>query len=145
MKCPNCDHERLTRKLYQDIIVDKCSNCGGLWLDFSELDQLEDTVLSNDESKGTLVWNKKLSRLKCPKCNKQMVGFNYRLNDLHLDYCENMHGYWLDNNEEKRVVEEMKKTTERLKKKYKAEEEWAQYLKKLRSPTYFKKLLDLFR
>jgi len=144
MNCPNCNH-KLALQEYQSMTVDKCSNCGGTWLDFKELDQLEDTVLNDDELKGTLVWDKKPSNRKCPKCNKKMTGFNYRLNDLYLEYCDEMHGYWLDKDEEERVIEEMKESNQRLEKKYNIEEKWTNHLKRLQSPSFFNKLVDMFR
>lgn len=144
MKCPNCD-SNLETKQYKGIEVNQCPKCGGTWFDFKELDDLEDKVLLNDDMKGTLVWNKKPSERKCPKCGKKMAKFNYRLDDLELEYCEDMHGYWLDKGEEERVLAEMKESVERLDKKFKAEEEWANHLKRLQSPSFFSKLTDLLK
>lgn len=145
MNCPKCNHKLISQE-YEGMTVDKCLNCGGMWFDFKELDQLEDTILSEDEMKGTLVWGRKPAKEKCPKCGIVMTQFDYRLNNLHLEYCEkNMHGFWLDKGEEERIVEEMKESIERFEKKYKAEEEWANHLRRLRSPSFFSKLTDLFK
>lgn len=144
MKCPNCNSQ-LEKKQYYDIEVDRCQKCQGMWFDFKELDSLEDKTLENDEVKGTLVWDKKLSSKKCPKCIKKMMEFNYRLNDIKLDYCQDMHGYWLDKGEEERVVSEMKEAVEKLDKKFKIEEEWTNNLKHLQSPSFFSKLINLFK
>lgn len=144
MKCPNCD-SKLELKQYNGIEVNKCSKCEGMWFDFKELDDLEDKILSNDDMKGTLVWDKRTSERKCPICNKKMAKFNYRLNDLELDYCESMHGYWLDKGEEQRVISEMKEVVEKLDNKFKVEDEWANQLNRLRSPSFFSKLTDLFK
>lgn len=142
MKCPNCDNELIPAK-YKDLDLDKCPGCAGMWFDLKELDDLEDTAFSDDESKGSLVWDKKQSERKCPKCNKEMVKFNYRLDNLELEYCEDMHGYWLDKGEEERVTDEMKKRIDQLDKKYEAEEEWAGHLKRLQSRSFFSKLKSL--
>ena len=144
MKCPNCNHN-LEITNYEGIEVNQCSNCKGIWFDFKELDELEDTVLNEDDVKGTLVWDKKPSERKCPKCAKLMMGFNYRLNDLYLEYCENKHGYWLDKGEEERVIGEMKEREEKIEKKYNTEEEWTKHIKRLQSSSFFDKLIDLFR
>lgn len=144
MKCPNCN-ANLEIKEYKGIEVNQCPKCEGIWFDFKELDDLEDTVLSDDELKGTLVWDKKPSERKCPKCGKNMIGFNYRLNGLFLDYCEDMHGYWLDKGEETRVLEEMKDSRKDIEKKYQAEDDWAKHLKRLQSPSFFSQLTALFR
>ena len=145
MKCPNCNH-KLVSEEYKGMTVDKCPNCGGMWFDFMELDQLEDNVFLNDDMKGTLVWDKKPSERKCPKCEEKMAQFNYRLDDLFIEYCDkNMHGYWIDKGEAERVLGEMKERGERLEKKYDAEEEWANHLKRLQSPSFFSKLKDLLQ
>ncbi|OGK20387.1 hypothetical protein A3C23_03915 [Candidatus Roizmanbacteria bacterium RIFCSPHIGHO2_02_FULL_37_13b] len=144
MKCPNCSIN-LEVSDFKGMELNKCPKCGGDWFDFKELDQLEDLVLSDDEMKGTLVWDKKPSKKKCPKCNKQMVGFNYRLNDVYLEYCENMHGYWLDSGEKERVIEEMKESVNKLDKKFDAEEKWANHMKQLQTSSFFSKLRNLLR
>jgi Zn-finger nucleic acid-binding protein len=124
--------------------VETCSNCGGMWFAFKELDQLEDDVLLNDDMKGTLVWQKKPSERKCPKCGEKMTQFNYRLDDLLLEYCAvHMHGYWLDKGEAERVLEQMKERVTGLEKKYDAEEAWTNHLKRLQSPSFFSTLKDL--
>lgn len=145
MNCPKCN-SKLAPEQYESMTIDKCTNCGGMWFDFKELDQLEDTVLLNDDMKGTLAWNKKPAKEKCPKCGNEMTQFDYRLNNLHLEYCDkNMDGFWLDNGEAERVVEEMKESVERLEHKFKAEEEWTKHLKKLQTPSFFSKLTDSLR
>lgn len=144
MRCPNCDGN-LEIKQYKGIEVNQCSKCLGMWFDFKELDDLEDKVLLNDDLKGTLVWEKRPSERKCPKCSKKMIKFNYRLNDLELEYCEDMHGYWLDKGEEDRVLAEMKESVERLDKKFKVEEEWTNHLNRLQSSSFFSKLTNLFK
>lgn len=145
MNCPNCNN-KLTQQQYKEMTVDKCANCSGIWLDFKELDQLEDTVLLNDDLKGTLAWDKKHSDKKCPKCKEKMTQFNYRLNDLILEYCEkNLHGFWLDKGEEERVIAEMEESSEKLENKFIAEREWARHLKRLQSPSFFSKIKDLLQ
>jgi Zn-finger nucleic acid-binding protein len=143
MKCPNCGHD-LAQATYKGMEINQCSACQGMWFSFKELDQLEDTVIADDDVKGTLVWNKQPSSRMCPVCEKKMVTFNYRLDDLALEYCEQMHGYWLDKGEADRVVEEMKEDVERIDKKYNAEEEWARHLRRLQSPSFFDTLKKLF-
>ena len=51
MTCPRCSGT-LTLETYKGIEVDRCSECKGLWLDYDELDQLEDTEMDDDRLKG---------------------------------------------------------------------------------------------
>jgi Zn-finger nucleic acid-binding protein len=117
-----------------------------MWLDYQELDELEDKVFDMDELKGTTIYRTLPSDINCPKCGKQMKKFNYRFYDLELDFCEEEeHGFWLDKGEEKRVQELMKEEVQRMKRKAKLEEEWSSTLKKLKSRSFFSRLKDLFR
>ncbi len=144
MKCPRCDVE-LRVENYRDVEVDRCPTCEGMWLDYGELDQLEDTVFDKDELKGSLMFRSFDSKLVCPKCGGRMQLFNYRAYNLELDFCEQEHGVWLDAGEEKRVLELMKKQIKDLNRKAKAEKEWGDFLVKLRSPSFIDKAKGLFR
>ena len=144
MKCPRSNIDLQTEN-YKDIEVDRCPQCHGMWLDYGELDQLEDTVLDKDEFKGTMMYSTFQGDLACPKCGETMQRFNYRDYDLELDFCGQGHGTWLDAGEEKRVLELMEQRIKDLNRKAKAEAEWGNFLKKVRSPSFFDKVKDLFR
>ena len=66
MDCPRCGSE-LKGENYKGIEVDKCVGCEGMWLDYSELDQLEDTVMDADEFKGSMVTRPAEGELPCPR------------------------------------------------------------------------------
>ena len=53
MNCPRCSATLTERKL-KDVEVDRCPECDGLWLDFHELDQLEDNAMDDDSLKGMM-------------------------------------------------------------------------------------------
>jgi len=144
MDCPRC-HSELRVENYQGIEVDRCPNCEGMWLDYGELDQLEDTVFDKDELKASLMFRSFEGELICPKCGGRMQRFNYRDYNLELDFCEQGHGTWLDAGEEKRVLELMEQRIKDLDRKAKAEAEWGDFLRKLGSPSFFDKVKGLFR
>jgi uncharacterized protein len=54
MECPRCDG-KLEAKTFEDVAVDTCAKCGGLWLDSGELERLT----KDDGSGGWLsnLWN----------------------------------------------------------------------------------------
>lgn len=39
MKCPRCDGS-LTESKFEEVLIDTCDKCGGVWLDSGELEQL---------------------------------------------------------------------------------------------------------
>tara|TARA_Y100000310_G_C20354512_1_gene655987 strand:+ start:223 stop:576 length:354 start_codon:yes stop_codon:yes gene_type:complete len=116
-----------------------------MWLDYGELDQLEDTVFDKDKLKGSLMFRSFDSELVCPKCEGRMQRFNYRAYNMELDFCEQEHGVWLDAGEEKRVLELMKQRIKDLNRKANAEKEWGDFLTKLKSPSFLDKAKRLFR
>ena len=130
MNCPKCDSE-LTKKYYKGMFeVDACPNCRGMWLDFHELDALEDVVFDDDTHKGSLIHFKTHTEASCPHCGSALDEFQYRLYDLKLETCTaNDHGFWLDAGEDERVMELMEKRAAETRRKVSAEAEWKQMLK----------------
>lgn len=144
MKCPKCS-SNLEKKTHKGIEVDYCNNCKGMWLDLEELDQLEDTVFDEDKLKGTLIFSSTPTEYHCPHCGSQLRSFKYRLHSLELEYCENEHGFWLDEGEEKRVIELIKARSKSMQRKFDAEIEWEETLRRLKSKSFFSRLAGLFK
>jgi Zn-finger nucleic acid-binding protein len=139
MNCPKCGAQ-LVRKSYKGVMeVEFCPNCRGMWLDFLELDRLEDLAFDLDEFKGSLVHRPAKTSYSCPHCQSSLQEFQYRLFDLKLEYCrENQHGFWLDAGEDKRVMGIMATRASEIQRKVSAESEWRQTLKAMH--TFLKKL-----
>jgi Zn-finger nucleic acid-binding protein len=136
MNCPKCASV-LTKKYYKGMMeIDYCPNCRGMWLDFNELDQLEDMAFDEDRYKGSLIHRECNAQCNCPACAEQMHEFQYRLFDLKLELCPNHHGFWLDAGEDERVIEIMRAQQRNMKRKIDAESDWKQMLKGLH--TFFK-------
>lgn len=132
MNCPKCNSE-LVKKFYKGMFeVESCPSCRGIWLDFHELDKLEDVVFDEDSKKGSLVHFQSRTDFPCPHCGSKLVEFQYRLYDLRLDTCtENDHGFWLDAGEDEKVMTIMQKRAADVQRKVNAEAEWKQVLKDL--------------
>ena len=144
MESPRCKVGLKTRS-YKGIEIDQCPKCTGMWLDHPELDQLEDTVLSDDEIKGMMMYARRESDISCPKCDQVMTTFNYHAYNLPIDFCQAEHGFWLDGGEEKRVLELMEKRTEDLSRTASAEKEWSRLLQGVGSRSFFDKVKGLWK
>ena len=144
MDCPRCDSNLKVQK-HRGIEVDQCVKCEGMWLDYPELDQLEDTVLDTDEIKGSMITRSSEGQLSCPVCQAPMDQFRYRFNELWLDVCPQEHGFWLDKDEEKRVLEHMEQRIRDLKRSAGAEQQWDRLLGRMRSKSFFQKIKDSLR
>jgi len=144
MNCPRCQ-AALSVEQYQGVEVDRCRSCKGMWLEYHELDQLEDEELDDDDVKGSLMFRSYQGDLHCPTCESGMQMFHYRAYDLELDFCPNEHGFWLDSGEEKRVLEIMKRRIKDLKRSSSAEAEWAGMLKRFKSKGFADRMKGMFR
>jgi Zn-finger nucleic acid-binding protein len=144
MNCPRC-HAALSLEKYRGIEVDRCSSCKGMWLEYHELDQLEDAVMDDDDVKGSVMFRSYQGDLHCPTCQSGMQMFHYRAYDLEMDFCPNEHGFWLDSGEEKRVLEIMKQRIKDMKRSSNAEAEWAGMLERLKSRSFADRMKGMFR
>ena len=92
----------------EGIEIDYCTNCGGIWLDASELE-----LLLNDPGKAKILLDSfridstSTERLKkCPICNKKMqkvvVGSSKPV--LLIDKCRRGDGLWFDKGELQDIV-----------------------------------------
>jgi Zn-finger nucleic acid-binding protein len=142
MKCPNSDGDLVQGKR-DGVEMEVCPSCHGMWLSRQELTQLEDEVFDfGDDEKGSLMLGSTPTSRKCPQCGKAMRTFQYRLYDLELDFCEDQHGYWLDADEDKRILELMKKEEKNLGRKVLAEDRFAAHLQYLRSGSFLDRIRD---
>jgi uncharacterized protein len=131
VNCPK-DNTPLATVQVRGIEVDRCPTCKGMWLDYQELDQLEDTVYTADDLKGTLIFSETPTAYPCPRCGAILNQFEYRLYGLVLEHCPNEHGFWLDADEDQRVLEFMQHRDASMQRKSSAEGEWSNWLNKLR-------------
>lgn len=46
--CPKCPDSKLVETSYENVTIDVCGNCHGIWLDAGELAQ----IVNKDEGKG---------------------------------------------------------------------------------------------
>ncbi len=109
MKCPRCPGS-LTPQKYEQISIDRCSGCGGTWLDAGEIQTLnrtQDATFSPEmtasalQGAGTGVSLEEHRSVElCPKCSARMnpMNFNYS-SGVIVDLCPNQHGMWLDSAE----------------------------------------------
>ena len=144
MQCPRCG-VTLVSTMRHKIPVNYCQSCKGMWLEQPELAELEDEVFDfGDRWKGTLISSSTVSTDKCPECAAPLQRFKYRFYDLEMEHCPNEHGYWLEADEDTRVLELMKKEEAALERKLLAEDKWSRTLRHMRSRSFFDRLRDLF-
>ena len=104
MDCPKCSGE-MELVSYDQIEVDRCTSCGGLWFQPEELRALRDDIWMADYiiDSGDKAVGKKANALKdyhCPECNASMLE-EADEEQPHITYesCPNGHGTYLDSGE----------------------------------------------
>ncbi len=144
MKCPRCKLDLTTTERYK-LKVNQCPSCHGMWFEQAELGELEDEVFDfGDRWKGSLFIDSTVTADQCPECSAQLQKFQYRFYDLQMEVCPNQHGYWLEADEDTRVLELMKREEADLRRKLLAEDKWAATLRHMRSGSFFSRLRDKF-
>jgi len=104
MKCPRCSADLIVIE-YNDVELDCCSSCGGLWFDSGEID-----VLTEKSGGRRAIFrpatNVREPRLRCPVCRSRMdkryMGVE---NPVLVDVCPSCDGLWLDRGELEQVLE----------------------------------------
>jgi len=101
MNCPCCNDPMLVLELEQ-VEVDYCESCGGIWLDSGELELLMENSSEKDRIFRSFQVDKenRETRRKCPICLKKMDKvFCGEAKNVLLDKCPNGHGIWFDEGE----------------------------------------------
>jgi Zn-finger nucleic acid-binding protein len=101
--CLKCT-EVMDRSRIDDIEVDHCSRCGGLWLDHGEVERLSKKMASDIDRLRKLVSAKpgpppvptEVEAL-CPACTSAMK--EVPLGAIHIDFCTRCKGIFLDRGE----------------------------------------------
>ena len=100
MKCPRCIDVELTH--IHSILLDECSQCGGVWYDNDELRR------AKDAEDPDLAWldfkfmeHEDLCApsncaSNCPACNSALVSLEYDKTGVVIDACPACAGIWLD-------------------------------------------------
>ncbi|MEJ2104191.1 MAG: zf-TFIIB domain-containing protein [Ignavibacteriaceae bacterium] len=107
MICPVCKEPMVVLELDQ-VEIDFCANCGGIWLDLGELELLLESKTEREKLMSSFKedTSTKEKSYPCPICGKRMskilVGENEK---VLVDKCRKEHGIWFDKGELNSVIE----------------------------------------
>lgn len=107
MNCPVCKEAMVVLELDQ-VEIDYCTSCQGIWLDAGELELLLDDENERTKILETLHEDHEHPerQYKCPICTKKMVKVFVGDNkEILIDKCKKDHGLWFDKGELKTVIE----------------------------------------
>ena len=107
MDCPDCKAPLVVLEL-NEIEIDYCFSCSGIWLDAGELELLLENEDERNDLLSTLIedYNHPERPYKCPICSKKMIKVHVGDNkELLIDKCTNDDGLWFDKGELQDVVQ----------------------------------------
>jgi len=107
MNCPVCDTPLIILEL-NNVEIDHCTNCQGIWLDGGELEILLVNSSHKNELLASFVVDKKNDekKLKCPICRKKMDKVLCgKEENILIDKCRLHHGLWFDKGELEQLLE----------------------------------------
>ncbi|KAA9133352.1 hypothetical protein F3N42_03095 [Marinihelvus fidelis] len=101
MICPKCSAE-MEIAIYDEVRVDRCTNCKGLWFDTGELERLRkdtwmaDYILDTGSASEGKKYNR-IDKINCPHCGVAMKE-EFDADQPHIMYetCPDGHGTFLD-------------------------------------------------
>ena len=106
MDCPACREPMVVLEL-DEVEIDYCISCKGIWLDSGELELLledaseRDAVFSSFQADSAA----QEKSIKCPICSKRMHKVLCgKERKVRIDKCKKDHGIWFDEGELEQVV-----------------------------------------
>ncbi len=111
MDCPR-GHGSLGEAKLDELVLDRCVTCGGIWLDFAQLER----VLSRDartlqklmphgpSAKPEDPEGEDQRTIPCPRCTGTLLRMRLMPEMLHYYSCVTCYGRWLDGEELRRIV-----------------------------------------
>jgi len=96
----------MVKEDFGDVWVDVCkSGCKGIWFDWGELQELDESHESVGRALGEALKNPRVNDadrgpLKCPKCGIEMHTHRYKnAKEVNVDECYACGGFFLDSGE----------------------------------------------
>jgi len=98
MRCPKCDAD-MEEVTCEEVVIDRCSGCKGLWFDSGEAEQLSkrwiaEFIDTGDPAVGAQ--QDTLDTIPCPRCGETMKRF-FDIDKAHIQFeqCDE-HGQFFD-------------------------------------------------
>jgi len=95
--------------------IDYCTVCKGIWLDRGELDLIFSSADKKEIAKSFSVKNEfdEIKR-RCPNCKKKMNKVEFENTGIIIDKCTDDHGVWFDGGELKSILKSAEEQNSRI-------------------------------
>ena len=99
MECPKCHSEMEEVTYGRGLVIDRCTNCKGIWFDTGEAEALKDKWMSefiDSGAHGIARKSTEIVDIDCPRCGKRMSKVSVgKQPHIWYEAC-NEHGVYLD-------------------------------------------------
>ena len=106
MDCPRCETALHEMKL-DEVVLDRCAGCGGIWFDFAELERIlsrESRALRELLPEGGAHEQPEEDSLRCPRCRGTLIRMRASPGRVIYYGCLTCYGRWLDGSVMERIV-----------------------------------------
>ena len=107
MECPVDNNPMIVLELEQ-IEIDYCNHCDGIWLDAGELELMVETEKEKEYLNSLFKQDLKSKEksYRCPICSKNMIKVSVgNKEEVLIDKCPKNHGLWFDSGELEKVLQ----------------------------------------
>lgn len=107
MECPRCDDTTLAEAKVDEVVVDHCDTCGGIWLDFAQLERVlsrESKALRHLRARREIEPQRHDETLVCPRCHGILIRLRTSPEQVVYYTCLTCYGRWLDGSELRQIV-----------------------------------------
>lgn len=120
MHCPACS-QSMKHKQIGHTTIDECPQCGGIWFDPGELDEIKDRVDPDLRWIDFRLWREQADftvqpdPLFCPRCPEvAMTAVNQKNADLIIRFCTRCGGTWLNAGDLAIIIDSLSKQADAL-------------------------------
>lgn len=101
----------MENRMTQDITLDECPQCKGIWFDHGELDKAKDEISPDLRWMDFELWKKEGHfratpySLNCPRCLRtDLRALHYSEGDVTIHYCPHCEGIWIRSGDFHKIV-----------------------------------------
>lgn len=114
MNCPHHHKTKLNKAIFNNVEVDFCETCLGLFFEHDELRVAKDEKDENLQWLDIDLWKDKSKfeiskiNLLCPNCQLPLYTVTYEDSNIRVEICSVCKGIWLDRGEFKNIIDYLK-------------------------------------
>ena len=115
MLCYKC-HTKMIKKIYNNVIIDFCNCCGGIWLNKNQLEKILFNLSKAKKNQLLICIKKQIKKQQkkityfniCPECSYKKLSTKYIFN-IQIQQCQHCKSIYLDYNQLEKIIKNYNK------------------------------------